>query len=154
MVFKREAKETARSSAGEGKSELTFADFEMNAVNEALKKGLGVYEITVTVDENCILKAARAFLVFKNLEGHGDVIKSEPSTQDIEDEKFDKEFTIVVVSHESMEEITEIVKNVSEIKSAEAKAITTPFPETQEKEEKEEPKKEETAAAPAAPKEA
>ena len=126
----------------------------MNAVNEALKKGLGVYEITVTVDENCILKAARAFLVFKNLEGHGDVIKSEPSTQDIEDEKFDKEFTIVVVSHESMEEITEIVKNVSEIKSAEAKAITTPFPETQEKEEKEEPKKEETAAAPAAPKEA
>lgn len=148
------AKETATSAAGEGTSELTFADFEMNAVNEALKKGLGVYEITVTVDENCILKAARAFLVFKNLEGHGDVIKSEPSTQDIEDEKFDKEFTIVVVSHESMEEITEIVKNVSEIKSAEAKAITTPFPETQEKEEKEEPKKEETAAAPAAPKEA
>ena len=148
------AKETATQAAGEGTSELTFADFEMNAVNEALKKGLGVYEITVTVDENCILKAARAFLVFKNLEGHGDVIKSEPSTQDIEDEKFDKEFTIVVVSHESMEEITEIVKNVSEIKSAEAKAITTPFPETQEKEEKEEPKKEETAAAPAAPKEA
>ena len=148
------AKETAPPAAGEGTSELTFADFEMNAVNEALKKGLGVYEITVTVDENCILKAARAFLVFKNLEGHGDVIKSEPSTQDIEDEKFDKEFTIVVVSHESMEEITEIVKNVSEIKSAEAKAITTPFPETQEKEEKEEPKKEETAAAPAAPKEA
>lgn len=147
-----ESKETP--AAGEGTSELTFADFEMNAVNEALKKGLGVYEITVTVDENCILKAARAFLVFKNLEGHGDVIKSEPSTQDIEDEKFDKEFTIVVVSHESMEEITEIVKNVSEIKSAEAKAITTPFPETQEKEEKEEPKKEETAAAPAAPKEA
>ena len=148
------AKETATQAAGEGTSELTFADFEMNAVNEALKKGLGVYEITVTVDENCILKAARAFLVFKNLEGRGDVIKSEPSTQDIEDEKFDKEFTIVVVSHESMEEITEIVKNVSEIKSAEAKAITTPFPETQEKEEKEEPKKEETAAAPAAPKEA
>ncbi len=38
------------------------------------------------------LKAARAFLVFKNLEGHCDVIKSEPSTQDIEDEKFEKEF--------------------------------------------------------------
>lgn len=108
----------------------------MNAVNEALKKGLGVYEITVTVDENCILKAARAFLVFKNLEGHGDVIKSEPSTQDIEDEKFDKEFTIVVVSHESMEEITEIVKNVSEIKSAEAKAITTPSQKLRKKRKK------------------
>lgn len=131
-------------TAGEGTSELTFADFEMNAVNEALKKGLGVYEIDVTVDENCILKAARAFLVFKNLEGHCDVIKSEPSTQDIEDEKFDKKFTIVVVSKESMEDISGIIRNVSEIKSAEAKAITTPFPESEETESKEEAKKEQT----------
>ena len=131
-------------TAGEGTSELAFADFEMNAVNEALKKGLGVYEIDVTVDENCILKAARAFLVFKNLEGHCDVIKSEPSTQDIEDEKFDKKFTIVVVSKESMEDISGIIRNVSEIKSAEAKAITTPFPESEETESKEEAKKEQT----------
>lgn len=138
--------QTAASAvtAGEGTSELTFADFEMNAVNEALKKELGVYEIDVTVDENCILKAARAFLVFKNLEGHCDVIKSEPSTQDIEDEKFDKKFTIVVVSKESMEDISGIIRNVSEIKSAEAKAITTPFPESEETESKEEAKKEQT----------
>lgn len=138
--------QTAASAvtAGEGTSELSFADFEMNAVNEALKKGLGVYEIDVTVDENCILKAARAFLVFKNLEGHCDVIKSEPSTQDIEDEKFDKKFTIVVVSKESMEDISGIIRNVSEIKSAEAKAITTPFPESEETESKEEAKTEQT----------
>ena len=145
-----ESKETqpqtavSATTAGEGTSELTFADFEMNAVNEALKKGLGVYEIDVTVDENCILKAARAFLVFKNLEGHCDVIKSEPSTQDIEDEKFDKKFTIVVVSKESMKDISGIIRNVSEIKSAEAKAITTPFPESEETESKEEAKKEQT----------
>ena len=138
--------QTAASAvtAGEGTSELAFADFEMNAVNEALKKGLGVYEIDVTVDENCILKAARAFLVFKNLEGHCDVIKSEPSTQDIEDEKFDKKFTIVVVSKESMEDISGIIRNVSEIKSAEAKAITTSFPESEETESKEEAKTEQT----------
>ena len=138
--------QTAASAvtAGEGTSELAFADFEMNAVNEALKKGLGVYEIDVTVDENCILKAARAFLVFKNLEGHCDVIKSEPSTQDIEDEKFDKKFTIVVVSKENMEDISGIIRNVSEIKSAEAKAITTPFPESEETESKEEAKTEQT----------
>ncbi len=138
--------QTAASAvtAGEETSELAFADFEMNAVNEALKKGLGVYEIDVTVDENCILKAARAFLVFKNLEGHCDVIKSEPSTQDIEDEKFDKKFTIVVVSKESMEDISGIIRNVSEIKSAEAKAITTPFPESEGTESKEEAKTEQT----------
>ena len=123
------ASQPAEEAAQGTTSELVFADFEMNAVNEALKKGLGVYEIVVTVDENCILKAARAFLVFKNLEGHCDVIKSEPSTQDIEDEKFEKDFTIVVVSHESLDEVISIIKSVSEIKTAEGKAITVPFQE-------------------------
>ena len=138
--------QTAASAvtAGEGTSELAFADFEMNAVNEALKKGLGVYEIDVTVDENCILKAARAFLVFKAVEDFGEIIVYRPSSQDIEDEKFDKKFTIVVVSKESMEDISGIIRNVSEIKSAEAKAITTPFPESEETESKEEAKTEQT----------
>ena len=84
---------------------MELADFEKNAVNEALKKGMHVYEIKVTVDENCILKAARAFLVFKNLEGHGDVIKSDPSVQDIEDEKFDFDFQIVILTEESFDDI-------------------------------------------------
>ncbi|MCI6165846.1 MAG: Hpt domain-containing protein, partial [Lachnospira sp.] len=131
------AKTATESEAGDG--ELTLADFEKNAVNEALKKNLNVYSIKVTVDENCILKAARAFLVFKNLEGHGDIIKSEPSAQDIEDEKFDFEFRIIIVTEESFENITGIIKNVSEIKDATGNAITEPFAEeTEEAEEKEE----------------
>lgn len=108
---------------------LTLADFEKNAVNEALKKGLHAYKIRVMVDENCILKAARAFLVFKNLEGHCDIIKSEPSVQDIEDERFDFDFSLVVVSSESFADIVKIIKNVSEIKDAIGEEITTPFEE-------------------------
>ena len=77
---------------------MVFADFEKNAVNEAIEKKMNVFIIKVSVDENCILKAARAFLVFKNLEGHCDIIKSEPSAQDIEDEKFELDFSIVVVT--------------------------------------------------------
>ena len=146
------ASQPAEEAAQGTTSELVFADFEMNAVNEALKKGLGVYEIVVTVDENCILKAARAFLVFKNLEGHCDVIKSEPSTHDIEDEKFEKDFTIVVVSHESLDEVISIIKSVSEIKTAEGKAITVPFQEVNDapaEEEKKEEAKKTAAASPA-----
>lgn len=132
---------------------ISFADFEKNAVNEALGKNMKVFIIKVTVDENCILKAARAFLVFKNLEGHCDIIKAEPSAQDIEDEKFDLDFSIVVVTEESYEAITAIIKNVSEIKDASGEAITVPFEdaeeedkeEKKEQEEKEE-KKEETPA--------
>lgn len=131
---------------------MTFADFEKNAVNEALEKKMNVFIIKVSADENCILKAARAFLVFKNLEGHCDIIKSEPSAQDIEDEKFELDFSIVVVTEESYDSIIGIIKNVSEIKDVSGEAITTPFAEEEEKEEekeeKEEPKQEEKKTKP------
>ena len=108
--------------------EVVLADFEKHAVNEALAKNMHAYVIKVTVDENCILKAARAFLVFKNLEDHCDVIKSQPSVQDIEDEKFDFDFSIVVVTEESFDSIIGHIKSVSEIKDAQGKEITTPYP--------------------------
>lgn len=44
---------------------FVFAEHEIKAVNEAIKRGMHAYKIRVSVDENCILKAARAFLVFK-----------------------------------------------------------------------------------------
>ena len=135
---------------------MVFADFEKNAVNEAIEKKMNVFIIKVSVDENCILKAARAFLVFKNLEGHCDIIKSEPSAQDIEDEKFELDFSIVVVTEESYESIVGIIKNVSEIKDAAGEAITTPFADEDDKEEKQdtpkqEEKKDESETKPSAP---
>ena len=79
-------------------ADVTYADFEKHAIVEACNKGLNVYGVVVHVDPNCILKAARAFLVFKNLEEIGEIIKSLPSTQDIEDEKFDLDFKMFVIN--------------------------------------------------------
>ena len=141
---KEEAPAATASAAPADDKDMPLADFEKNAVNEALKKNLHVYKIKVSVDENCILKAARAFLVFKNLEGHGDIIKSEPSVQDIEDEKFDFDFSIIVVTEEKYDNIIPLIKNVSEIKDAAGQEITQPFPEEQTEEAKEE--KKETSA--------
>ncbi|MBP3770542.1 MAG: chemotaxis protein CheA [Lachnospira sp.] len=132
-----EKKEESTDAAGTYAryNNMVFADFEKNAVNEAIEKKMNVFIIKVSVDESCILKAARAFLVFKNLEGHCDIIKSEPSAQDIEDEKFELDFSIVVVTEESYESIVGIIKNVSEIKDAAGEAITTPFADEDDKEE-------------------
>ena len=141
---KEEASAATASAAPADDKDMPLADFEKNAVNEALTKNLHVYKIKVSVDENCILKAARAFLVFKNLEGHGDIIKSEPSVQDIEDEKFDFDFSIIVVTEEKYDNIIALIKNVSEIKDAAGQEITQPFPEEQTEEAKEE--KKETSA--------
>lgn len=106
---------------------MTLADFERNAINEALKKNMHAFLVRVSVDPNCILKAARAFLVFKNLETHGDIVKSEPSVQDIEDEKFDLDFNIAIVTEEASDVVVSVIKNVSEIKDAMIEEIKTPF---------------------------
>ena len=103
---------------------VKYADFEKHAIEEAGNRGLNVYGVVVHVDPNCILKAARAFLVFKNLESIGEIIKSIPSTQDIEDQKFDLEFSMFIITKESLEKVLEVVKNVSEIKDAVGEVIS------------------------------
>ena len=136
--------------------ELVFADFEKHAIEEAFEKNLNVYTITVYVDESCLLKAARAFLVFKNLESIGEVIKSNPPAQDIEDEKFEFDFSICVISEEPLDKVLGVIKNVSEIKDAIGEKLEK-LPEepkaevVKEEPKKKEPVKEEKAAASKAP---
>lgn len=97
-------------------TELTFADYERHAMTKAVQEGQNVFGLTVEIAESCLLKAARAFLVFKALEEIGEIIKSVPDVQDIEDEKFDLDFSLVLLTHSSMEEVKAAVMNVSEIK--------------------------------------
>lgn len=104
-------------------SKVNFADFEQHAIMEAGTKNLNVYGVHVKVDPSCILKAARAFLVFKSVEELGEIIKSIPSAQDIEDEKFDLDFDIFVITGESLDKVLATVRNVSEIKDAEGSII-------------------------------
>lgn len=131
--------------------EFVYSDFEIHAVQEAFDKGLKVYAITVQVDETCLLKAARAFLVFKSLESVGEIIKSQPSVQDIEDEKFDQMFSICIISDNPLDKVIGVIKNVSEIKEAVGEEISKiedikPKEEKEVKEEKDD-KKAETAAS-------
>ena len=88
---------------------------QSNVIVEAKKQGMNVYGVTVKVQESCILKAARAFLVFKALEELGEVIVSSPSAQDIEDEKFELDFSVVIITDKSLEDVIAAAQNVSEI---------------------------------------
>ncbi len=90
-----------------------------STLEEAKSQGKKLYGVTVHIEESCILKAARGFLVFKGLEEIGEIAVSEPNTQDIEDEKFEYSFSLILITDESKEKIEEIVKAVSEVESCE-----------------------------------
>ncbi len=95
--------------------EIKVSDTERMLVSKAYNEGLKAYGVTIYVEEACVLKAARAFLVFKALEKLGEVIVSNPTAQDIEDEKFDLTFSLIFISGSSIDEIRAAVKSVSEI---------------------------------------
>lgn len=92
-------------------------EFEITILNESSERGYANYEITVKLSENCLLKGARVFMVFEVLEQLGEVIKSEPSVNDLEEENFDLSFTVLLVSKQSKEEIKNKISKVSEIET-------------------------------------
>ncbi len=114
------AADAPASDAAAGSDENKWHDIvlhepEQHVISEAIKNNSKVYGFTVFIQETCILKAARAFLVFKALEELGEVITSEPSVQDIEDEKFDFDFSLYFVTDSPIDKVMEAIKSVSEI---------------------------------------
>lgn len=116
------------SAKGEKWQEIKINDTEKMLIDKAYSEGLKVYGVTVYVEEACVLKAARAFLVFKALEKLGEIIVSAPTAQDIEDEKFELTFSLIFISGSTADEIKEAVKSVSEIEEAYCTEYTSAAP--------------------------
>lgn len=154
---KEEPKQEAGADPGKEKwREIKLGDTEHTVIAEAKKQGKKCLGVTVYVQESCILKAARAFLVYKALEELGDMIVSVPSAQDIEDEHFEFDFSVIILTDADVETVKNAILNVSEIEAAYVGEVELTQPEEAVKpaaiaeaqpKEEEQPKK----AAPAAP---
>ena len=154
---KEEPKQEAGADPGKEKwREIKLGDTEHTVIAEAKKQGKKCLGVTVYVQESCILKAARAFLVYKALEELGDMIVSVPSAQDIEDEHFEFDFSVIILTDADVETVKNAILNVSEIEAAYVGEVEPVQPEEAVKpaaiaeaqpKEEEQPKK----AAPAAP---
>ena len=124
---KAEAKaDNATASDKEKWKDIPLGDAEKHVLSEAAKQGKNIIGLTVYVQESCILKAARAFLVFKALEDLGEIIVSNPSAQDIEDEKFEYEFSIIMVADCDAKKAIDAAAYVSEIQEVVGSIMTPP----------------------------
>jgi two-component system chemotaxis sensor kinase CheA len=94
---------------------LQLDQFELTVIQQSIESSYHVYQVGVTISPNCVLKAARAYMVFDLLEKNGEVIKSTPPVQDIEEEKFDLHFDLIFVSQESAEHLQKVILKVSEV---------------------------------------
>ncbi|WP_029453500.1 chemotaxis protein CheA [Clostridium algidicarnis] len=118
---KVEIKEIEKEQLVEDGIELN--EYDINVIKQAVEKDFYVKEIYITLDENTLLKSARAFLIFKSLEESGEIIKSIPSAEDIENEIFDFQISLVYITTKNDEEVFNIISNISEVRDVKVSEI-------------------------------
>lgn len=99
-------------SVAQGKNEIN--EYEEYVISGAIEQGFTVYNIQVKLQRDCMLKSARAFMVYKDVEGYGEIIKTSPTVEEIEDDRFGDSFELWLVSKHSPEEI-QTVSNIAEV---------------------------------------
>jgi len=116
------AKETKTAAQ---KEEKKLADDEFNLsvndvesiISKAIEMEVKAYLIKIVLDEGCMLKAARSFIVFNTLERFGEIIKSYPLAEEIEDEKFDDRFELLYFTKLDENYCRSELMKISEVKT-------------------------------------
>ncbi|MGG0643676.1 chemotaxis protein CheA [Sporosarcina gallistercoris] len=102
---------------------LVYDDFEQTVVSQSIEQGFNAFELKVVLRDDCLLKAARVFMVFEILEKSGEIIKTYPTVERLENEEFDSQFTVVIVTREQAEVLQAKVQKVSELDRAEVRPV-------------------------------
>lgn len=100
-----------------------FNEYDLTIIKEAESRNLKVYYIKIEIDNQCMMKSVRAFMTFKAVEEDGEVIKSIPSAQDLDEGRFDNEFEILIISSAGEAEIIKRLNNITEVSVLEIKKI-------------------------------
>lgn len=120
------AVDTADPEAVQGN--YSYDDFELTVLTQSKEQGYYAYYLEVSLREDVILKAARVFMVFEVLEQIGEVIKSVPPVDALEEEQFDLGFAVTLVTKEKQDSVKARVLKVSEIDSVTVTEINVDKP--------------------------
>lgn len=105
-------------------NQIEFNEFENNLIAKAKEQEFNTFKIIIEISPNCVMKGVRAFMVFRNLEEIGEIIKSIPTSQELEDEKFDNQFTVFLLTKKTENEIKKALEQISEIIIKEVEAVS------------------------------
>lgn len=129
----------------EGKSnnqDVELNEYDLNVIKQAIEKGYNAFYIDINLSKSTLLKSARAFLIFKNLEEWGEIIKSVPATEDLEAENFEFEIQTVYLTTKEEKDVNEVLNEISEIESIKIEQLTEEKLKDKYKQESEEKTKE------------
>lgn len=113
----------AKDEGNSDNKKINFSNDEKQQINKLKEENHSVYKITVTLSETCALRSARAFLIFKNIEAFGTILKSFPNKEIFDSDEFDFIIQIIVATDNDIDKITSKVKRISEIRDAVAEKM-------------------------------
>ena len=125
----------AAAAAPAGAPSIEYSDTDKEVITKAVNSGMHAYHIKVTLAESCVLKSARSYMVMNALDQVGEVVKSVPPAEDLEQEKFEHSFDVVAVTDSEQKAVEESILSISEVDSVEItdaaeelKAASAPAP--------------------------
>lgn len=86
-------------------------------IREAEVRGFQAYWINVEIDSGCQMKNVRAFLVFETLQQIGEIIKSDPPAEDIQEGRYDRGFSLVLITKEDTGQVKNLLMSIAEVNS-------------------------------------
>lgn len=113
------ALDSSLADSPEDLAETYIDEYQFSVLEQSISEGHNALRVEVEIREDCQLRAARAYLIFDLLERYGEIVKSTPSVQDIEQEKFDRSFWLYYITQKEAAELKSMVLNLSEIERVE-----------------------------------
>ena len=113
----------AAAAPAENKISIELTDVDKDVIKQARETGMQAIHVRVTLAETCLLKSARSYMVMNALDELGDVIKSVPSAENLEQEKFDHSFDVIIITAAEEKAVQDAVNSISEISKVETNVI-------------------------------
>ncbi len=126
ILMKKPEEEVKRAVEVQNSVKMKFNQYDDSLISKALQQNMDVYKVRVVLSADCMLKSARAFLVFQTIERYAEIFKAEPKVEDIEDEKFESEFTVAIVTKEPEALIKKEIESISEIEEVTLEKVGIP----------------------------
>lgn len=102
---------------------IELDEFQFSVLDQSISEGHKVLYIKVTLREDCQLKAVRAYMVFETLERSGEIVKTYPDVQEIEQGEFDRVFSLYYITQRETQDIESQILGVSEIETTTVVAL-------------------------------
>ncbi|MGM7701192.1 chemotaxis protein CheW [Pseudalkalibacillus sp. Hm43] len=115
-------------SSQTGSEDTGLDEFQKSILQQSIDQGMNAFTVKVTLESTCMLKAARVYMVFEVIEKISEVIHSSPAVSDLEEEKFDQDFTVTLITDLDADEVQTKIGKVSEVETV----SVTPFNATKE----------------------